>query len=565
MGYGSAPFTKADLDALLGYDVDAHEGRHASAGADAIGAGDLVAGADPRSSSHATRHAYFPSQGDDYLEAIAINAPHLDEDLRVPRNHLNDPSLSAAGLLRSRIGTELDDQVLVAAHQRARQIANLGNGVLVAVTAETSDPWAGSIVRSVDYGATWTTVLTESGQAFGSCIPLPGGIVLAGSANSKVYRSTDRGLTWTALTGCTGVRNITNLCYLGNGVVLAGATSVWSKSTDYGATWAEKGAWAIKYMGAWPAAVAYLENGIVIMACRHTVGGDPLVVARSTDFGESWAQVTVAATPAGEDTLAICYLGNGLVLASASSDRVCYSTDYGVTWADKLITDQLQSLVYLGDGLVLGGSYGTQSSKSSIWRSEDYGNTWSEESHSGIADSGDHYWLEFIRENGVLLAATGPGCKVLRSEEWPIQSGKGGGDFVQPTGLIEVPADHEVLGRTVRGQAGENLALFEVCYLKSDGKLWKSKADAAATMPALYMATGALAAEAYGTFLVLGYARDDTWNWTVGGFVYAFDDTGGAMIQVAPSDSGDQVQRLGIAVTADLVFFKPDLTILEIA
>ena len=131
--------------------------------------------------------------------------------------------------------------------------------------------------------------------------------------------------------------------------------------------------------------------------------------------------------------------------------------------------------------------------------------------------------------------------------------------------ITDLPSDQKVSGRVVRGQAGENLAIFEVCYMKSDGKLWKAQADAAATMPALYMATEAILADAYGTFLTDGYARDDSWNWTVGAILHAFDDTAGAMIQTAPSDTGDQVQRVGIAVTADVVFFKPDITMVEIA
>ena len=125
-------------------------------------------------------------------------------------------------------------------------------------------------------------------------------------------------------------------------------------------------------------------------------------------------------------------------------------------------------------------------------------------------------------------------------------------------------ADGHYSGLTTRARAGEALALFDVCYMKSDGKLWKAKADAAATMPGLYMATEALAADAYGTFLVLGYARDNTWTWTGGGILYVSDTTAGAMTQTAPSDPGEQVQRLGIAMTAHVVYFNPDLTVVEV-
>lgn len=122
-------------------------------------------------------------------------------------------------------------------------------------------------------------------------------------------------------------------------------------------------------------------------------------------------------------------------------------------------------------------------------------------------------------------------------------------------------------GTTCDGTAGEALAQFDVCYLKSDGKFWKADADAAATMPVIAIATAAISAEASGVFLLMGFVRKDAWTWTIGGFLYADEGTGGTvggMTQTAPSGSGDQVQKVGIALTADIIYFNPDLTIVEI-
>jgi|GEM_PF-1599819 len=539
MGFGPKPYalTKAAIDAVLGYDVDVHAGRH----------------------------RVLPTMGPDLLDPHSINAPHLDSDLRVPRDWLNDPSLSAAGLFRSRIGKNLAEQVLEATHQVVSQIANLGGGVLVAGTRQTADPWDGAIHRSVDYGATWTTVQTFSGQAILSCIPLPGGIVLAGSANSKLYRSTDRGLTWTEITVVTGVVNISNLTYCGNGVVIAGAISKWAKSTDYGATWVEKGAWGVKYMGGFPGACAYLENDILIIACRSQFASDQLTVARSTDYGESWSGVTVG-YPTNRDMLAICYLGNGIVLASSTADVVAKSTDYGLTWSLHTVQDALSALVYLGDGLVLGGSNYSKSGKSSIWRTEDYGTTWAEESHAAIANSGNHYWLEFLR-NGVLLAATGPGCKLLRSEEWPLESGKGGGELaLADMSLAETPADGTWSGLVMTLTAGEALSKYDVCYRDvTTTKVKKAQANAAGTVPALYMALADIAQDASGPFLAIGRIANSGWGWTIGDELLVSDDVAGGMTQTLPADPGDQVQRVGMAESATVVYFKPDVTVVEVA
>lgn len=69
---------------------------------------------------------------------------------------------------------------------------------------------------------------------------------------------------------------------------------------------------------------------------------------------------------------------------------------------------------------------------------------------------------------------------------------------------------------------------------------------------------------ATGSFLLHGYARDDTWNWaTLGGFLYADTATAGGMTQTAPTGTDDVIQILGVAITADIVYFNPQLVQVE--
>jgi len=75
------------------------------------------------------------------------------------------------------------------------------------------------------------------------------------------------------------------------------------------------------------------------------------------------------------------------------------------------------------------------------------------------------------------------------------------------------------------------------------------------------------AAAGTGTQLVLlqGFLRDDTFAFTPGGDLY-ISITTGALTQTAPSGTGDQVQKVGFAWTADIVYFSPgDYTIVEVA
>lgn len=103
-------------------------------------------------------------------------------------------------------------------------------------------------------------------------------------------------------------------------------------------------------------------------------------------------------------------------------------------------------------------------------------------------------------------------------------------------------------------------------YMASDGHYDEADADSSATMPVT-----ALALEAgVGTKKILrrGFLRNDTWNWTLGNgvanYIYASTTTGG-MTQTAPTGTGDLVQILGYAVSADVIYFDPQLVMVEVA
>lgn len=136
--------------------------------------------------------------------------------------------------------------------------------------------------------------------------------------------------------------------------------------------------------------------------------------------------------------------------------------------------------------------------------------------------------------------------------------GAGGGSF-----NISV-ADVTFSGITSTLTAGEALVLGDVCYLKSDGKMWKADADAIATASATAIALATISANATGSFGMHGYLRNDTaYAWTVGGLLY-LSTTAGAITKTAPSGTDDVVQILGQAYTADIIYFNPQLVQVEI-
>lgn len=128
---------------------------------------------------------------------------------------------------------------------------------------------------------------------------------------------------------------------------------------------------------------------------------------------------------------------------------------------------------------------------------------------------------------------------------------------------FNAPANLKGTGIVVYRQAGENLVYKDSCYIKTDGKMWKTDADSYTTMPTTRIALETINADAWGLFLEYGYMRDDTWTWTAGGTIYA-DTTTGAWTQTAPSGSSDVLQIIGIAESATVAKINPSWVTTEI-
>ena len=125
--------------------------------------------------------------------------------------------------------------------------------------------------------------------------------------------------------------------------------------------------------------------------------------------------------------------------------------------------------------------------------------------------------------------------------------------------------DHTWSGITAVLTAGAALTIGQAVYVgAADSKMELADADGANTMPCVALATGSIAENATGEFLLFGFFRDDTWTWTRGGLLYAGNNPGD-LVQTAPAGAGDQVQVIGIAVTDKIIFFCPSLELVEIS
>lgn len=131
-------------------------------------------------------------------------------------------------------------------------------------------------------------------------------------------------------------------------------------------------------------------------------------------------------------------------------------------------------------------------------------------------------------------------------------------------------ADGEFSGDLAVFQAGEDLTAGECVYFKSDGKCWKAVATTAATSRCVAMATATISANAFGAFLLKGFARFDSEfpTWTIGGALFTPEaETSSKNVpeQAAPDTDGDFVQVIGFAISGDAIYFSPDSTVIEVA
>jgi len=130
--------------------------------------------------------------------------------------------------------------------------------------------------------------------------------------------------------------------------------------------------------------------------------------------------------------------------------------------------------------------------------------------------------------------------------------------------ISALTADHSWTGLTAVMTAGTALLFGQACRIGSDSKLEKGNVASAATMPAMCVALASIAENAAGEVLLQGFIRDNTWNFTPGGLLYVAG-AAGLVSQIIPTDPGEQVQVIGVALTADIIYFSPSFELVAVS
>ena len=124
-------------------------------------------------------------------------------------------------------------------------------------------------------------------------------------------------------------------------------------------------------------------------------------------------------------------------------------------------------------------------------------------------------------------------------------------------------ADHTATGMTTILAASATIAIGNLVYVSGNGTIGVADADAIATMPAIGIAVTGGSANAQIVVLLQGTFRDDTFNFTAGNRLFASTTAGGVTATV-PSGNNDVAQAVGVALNADVIYFSPDMTCVEI-
>lgn len=128
-----------------------------------------------------------------------------------------------------------------------------------------------------------------------------------------------------------------------------------------------------------------------------------------------------------------------------------------------------------------------------------------------------------------------------------------------------LPDDLTVSGKTISLTANEDQAFGDVCYIDSDGEAQLGDASGIATAKIVVMAIESITHDTAGNYLVIGAARNDDWAWTPGDFIYLSltGTTTNTLTDTAPSSTDECIVILGVALTADIIIFNPQLVIVE--
>ena len=220
----------------------------------------------------------------------------------------------------------------------------------------------------------WLKVQNVSGS---SCILPVGNIILVGT-NNGIYRSTDGGLSWTNYTVDYNYPVITDLTK--NDIyIFAGTLNGVYSSADTGKTWS--------YLGPEFTILSVYAIDSTIFTCIQGGG-----LFRSENNGQTWSPI--------DGNHYYSYLLYNNKIFTGTFTGIYVSLNNGLTWDFAALQNQIVTSLSKNDKYFFATNY-----TYGIYRSEDYGITWSE-SNSGIPLNYIHPYTVFAKDSLIFAGFT---------------------------------------------------------------------------------------------------------------------------------------------------------------
>ena len=294
-----------------------------------------------------------------------------------------------------------------------------GNTIILAGFSDTSTNPCGFMYRSTDYGMTFQkvpTVVASRDEEISVIRDMGDGVVLAGTGDAFgwIIKSVDYGLTWTQ-TDVSAVNIIEpyDILKLSNGTVLATGGASYAnviKSIDNGDTWTTALADQTQYNSL--THLLDFQDGRVWVGVNDNTTPS---ILESTDYGDNWSVLyNFGVDGANGAVWSLVHLGGGEVLISTgsqntgSTNEIYRTTDYGVTWAEytKPTTESsVNGFAYDSNKNVLYATVNDTGSGGGLYRSDDKGATWEKK----VQNPGNvfyHWYPKLIPDTGQVMCGT---------------------------------------------------------------------------------------------------------------------------------------------------------------
>ena len=239
------------------------------------------------------------------------------------------------------------------------------NGLVLAST--------GSVVRrSLDGGLTWGAVSGLGATTIDGLKKSGSFWVVSGSSGNGIYRSSD-GTNWT--TEDTS-RTFYDVETFGSAVIVGSTNATIQRSTDNGDTWANISTGTTAFG---PINYVAATSSHIIVASG---GGGANIRRSSTGLASSWSTVAIAGMSQGRGLAANT---SGDVLLIDSNRNTFYSNDSGATWtagptigSSGDVPTLVNDCVSFGSGAWMIATYDGGSGTARIWRATNPAGPWTE-------------------------------------------------------------------------------------------------------------------------------------------------------------------------------------------